>query len=113
MLFRSLASIGGRAQYMGGTKTSIGSDGTVQVQGAWQTAFSALDRYDAGLAGYDDDYGDDDSEGGEGSVDDSIGDVSEIDEEEEEKRNREDYDSDAERKAKRRKLLFGMSLFLL
>lgn len=108
----NLTSIGGRAQYMGGTKTFVGSDGTVQVQGLWQTASSALDRYDAGLAGYDDDYGDNDSEDGEGSGDDSIEDDSEIDEEEEEKRNREDYDSDAERKAKRRKLLFGMSLQL-
>ncbi|KAK3840957.1 MAG: P-loop containing nucleoside triphosphate hydrolase protein [Linnemannia gamsii] len=107
----SLTSTGGRAQYMGGTKTFVGSDGTVQVQGAWQSASSALDRYDAGLAGYDDDYGDggdDDSEGGEGSDDDEIEDGS--DNEEDDRRNRDDYDSDAERKAKRRKLLFGKSV---
>lgn len=106
----NLTSTGSRAQYMGGTKTFIGSDGTVHVQGAWQSASSALDRYDAGLVGYDDDYGDDDSEGGEGSDDGSIEDGSDKDDEEEEKRNHDDYDSDAERKAKRRKLLFGMSL---
>ncbi|KAF9929057.1 hypothetical protein FBU30_001900 [Linnemannia zychae] len=104
----TLTNVGGRVQYMGGTRTFIGSDGTVQVDGAWQSASSALDRYDAGLAGYDDDYGDSDSEQGDGSDDESV--EGAVDSEDVDKRDRDDYDSDAERRAKRRKLLFGKSV---
>ncbi|GJJ67978.1 hypothetical protein EMPS_00324 [Entomortierella parvispora] len=97
---------GGPAQYMGGTKTSIGADGKVKVQGLWDSATVALGRYDSDLV--DDDEIQDSSGGSSGSddeidEDDPSPEDSNIDED-------EDHDSDTERKVKRRKLLFGSSV---
>ncbi|KAI8605496.1 P-loop containing nucleoside triphosphate hydrolase protein [Dissophora ornata] len=97
-----IQGVGRHAQYMGGSKTFVGSDGTVQVQGLWQSASVALDRYDADLIGDDSSNEDDDDDSNSDSSDrDSKGSNSRIEDHD------EDYDSEAERKAKRRKILFG------
>ncbi|ORZ21019.1 P-loop containing nucleoside triphosphate hydrolase protein [Lobosporangium transversale] len=99
---------GAYVQYMGGSKTSIGLDGNVQVQGCWESASAVLGRYDKDLVGDD---GDEESDpnsnsdtNSDNASDNSKGSLHEND---------EDYDSEAERKAKRRKLLFGVYLITL
>lgn len=94
---------GGPTQYMGGTKTSIGADGKVKVQGLWDSATVALGRYDSDLVDDDEIEGSSGSGGSNDEIDED-GNLSQGDSNVEED---EDRDSDAERKAKRRKLLFG------
>lgn len=95
---------GRSAQYMGGARTFVTPDGSVQVQGLWQTASVALGRYDAELIGDDNDEDDDAEKDDEDSNSSEDGDSSRENPREED----DEYDSEAERKAKRRKLLFGM-----
>ncbi|KAF8963564.1 hypothetical protein BGZ46_000928 [Entomortierella lignicola] len=98
----AISGVGRLERHMGGSKTSIGSDGTVQVQGSWQSASVALGRYDSSLVGDEDrDSGNTGSDGTD-SDQSSTGISSERDD--------EDQDSEAVRKAKRRKLLFGNSV---
>jgi bloom syndrome protein len=96
----NLQGTGRAAQYMGGSRTFIGSDGSVQVQAVWQSASVALGRYDANLIDDVDDEVDEDNSNSDSNEDSN--------EESESRENDDDYDSEAERKAKRRKLLFGM-----
>ncbi|KAF9402298.1 ATP-dependent DNA helicase Q5 [Mortierella sp. AD011] len=94
--------IGHLTQHMGGSKTVIGSDGHVQVQGSWRSASVALGRYDADLIGDEDgDVKDSDTSG---SDSEDSGEISPTLEE------NESEDPEAVRKAKRRKLLFGNSV---
>lgn len=96
-----LMVVGRQAQYMGGSKTFIGPDGAVQVQGSWHSASVALDRYDPDMMEDQDDEDELENSTSEDSDKDPIT-VSSSSEKED-----NDYDSEAERKAKRRKLLFG------
>lgn len=78
----------------------VGSDG--RIQNLWSDGSVALDRYDNGLVGSDND-----EDGSENSdVSDDEGNPIQISSDIE----NSDHDSDAERKAKRRKLLFGKLL---
>ncbi|KAI7817914.1 P-loop containing nucleoside triphosphate hydrolase protein [Gamsiella multidivaricata] len=95
---------GRQAQHMGGSKTFVGTDGIIQVQGAWQSASVALGRYDADLVGDEDKDDDDEASGSGDSSDEAENGNSSLEERE------QDYDSEAERKAKRRKLLFGKAV---
>ena len=103
----NIQGTGRSAQYMGGARTFVTPDGSVQVQGQWQTASVALGRYDADLIGDDNDDDEDAEEDDEGCNSSEDGDSSIENPREED----DDYDSEAERKAKRRKLLFGMLTF--
>ncbi|KAF9353858.1 ATP-dependent DNA helicase Q5 [Mortierella sp. AD094] len=94
--------VGHLAQHMGGSKTVIGSDGHVQVQGSWQSASVALGRYDPDLMGDEDRDAKDSDMSSSDSDEDSDEAGSTLED--------EDQDPEAVRKAKRRKLLFGNSV---